>query len=49
VAPDAAFDVDDEVVRPFLERQPPREAEEGALVGARNQPKVISGGNGGDL
>jgi len=49
VAPDPALDVDDDVVRPFLERQPPREAEERTLVRARNQPKVISGGNGGDL
>ena len=49
VAADAARDLDDEIVRPFLERQGPWEAEECALVRARDQPKVISGGNGGDL
>jgi hypothetical protein len=49
VAADAACDVDDEVLGPLLERQAPWEAEKCALIGAGDQPKVISGGNGGDL
>jgi hypothetical protein len=50
VAPDAALDVDDDVVGPFLEWQAPGKSEERALVGARDEAEVIaSGGNGGDL
>jgi hypothetical protein len=50
VAADAAREVDVQLRRPILERQVPRELEEAALVGARDETEVCgtSGGNGGD-
>jgi hypothetical protein len=50
VAADAARDLDNQVLGPFLEGQAPREAEERALVRAGDEAEVIaSGGNGGGL
>jgi hypothetical protein len=48
VAADAALDLDRQLVRPLLERQAPRQAEERTLVGAGEQPEMVSGGNGAD-
>jgi len=48
VAADAALDLDVQLCGPLLERQPPRQPEERALVGAGDEPEVASDGNGGD-
>ncbi|HUZ99840.1 MAG TPA: hypothetical protein VMU74_10830 [Gaiellaceae bacterium] len=50
MAADAARKIDVQIRRPVLERQVPRELEEGALVGAGDETEMCgtSGGNGGD-